>query len=345
MKKWPILAAIVCGLALCGILVGSWLAVYAPTVAEPSGPAQTAASPVTAEPTAESTAEPTEEPTTAPTEPPYPVYEAPDETQLHCRHAFVYDLTNRRLLYTYGDQNESISPASLTKLATCCVAMQYLDPETVITVGEEAGFIAPDSSIAAIRRGNRLTVGMILQGTMMQSGNDGAYVLAVAAGRAIAGDPKLEARAALDVFMTRVNYWLQSNGLTGTHFVTPDGYDAEGHHTTAANLLQLARLALNEPLIAQVAALEKEAVTYESGEEYTWVNTNWLLRQEDYPELYCPEATGLKTGGTRKAGNCVIATFDDGDRQLMIGVLGCEIINDRFVDARFLFDHFRNPAE
>ena len=345
MKKWPILVSIVCGLALCGILIGSWLGVYVPRLAEPSAPTQTETAPLAAETVTEPTSVPATEPTAAATEPTYPTYEDPDETQLHCRHAFVYDLTNRRLLYTYGNQNEQISPASLTKLMTCYVAMQYLDPETVISVGEEAGFIAPDSSIAAISKGTRLTVEMILQGTMMQSGNDGAYVLAVAAGRAIAADPKLAARDALDVFMAKVNFCLRSNGLTGTHFVTPDGYDAEGHYTTAANLLQIARLALNEPLIVEMAAKEKEAVTYESGEEYTWVNTNWLLRQEDYPDLYCPEATGLKTGGTRKAGNCVIATFDDGDRQLMIGVLGCEIINDRFVDARFLFDHFRNPAE
>ena len=344
MKKWPILVSIVCGLVLCGILIGAWLTAYQPTPSEPAQTTQTTAATL-AEATTQAATEPVTEPTTAPTEPPYPTYEAPDESQLHCRHAFVYDLTNRKLLFTYGDQNEPISPASLTKLMTCYVAMKYLDPTAIVNVGEEAGFIAPDSSIAAIRRGNRLTVEMILQGTMMQSGNDGAYVLAVAAGRAIAADPKLEARAALEVFMDEVNLYLQRNGLTGTHFVTPDGYDAEGHHTTAANLLQIARLALNEPLIVKMAAKEKEAVTYESGEEYTWVNTNWLLRQEDFPDLYCPEATGLKTGGTRKAGNCVIATFDDGDRQLMIGVLGCEIINDRFVDARFLFEHFRNPAE
>lgn len=344
MKKWPILLSILCGLALCGVLIGAWFTADK-TPPEATLPETAVTTEQTAAPTTEAVTEPTVEPTTAPTEPPYPTYETPDESQLHCRHAFVYDLTNRRLLYTYGDQNESISPASLTKLMTCYVALQYLDTDTVITVGEEAGFIAPDSSIAAIRQGNRLTVEMILQGTLMQSGNDGAYVLAVAAGRAIAADPKLDARTALATFMAEVNLWLQRNGLTGTHFVTPDGYDAEGHHTTAANLLQIARLALNEPMIAKYAAMEKAVVTYESGENYTWVNTNWLLRETDFPDLYCPEANGLKTGGTRKAGNCVIATFDDGDRRLMIGVLGCEIINDRFVDARFLFDHFRNPVE
>ncbi len=342
MKKWPILVPLVCALVLCGVLVGGWITAKGP--ATPESTTQAAVPTTTAAPT-ETTAEPTTVPTTVVTEPPYPTFEDPDETLLKCRHAFVYDLTYDRLLYTYGDQTESISPASLTKLMTCHVALQYLDSDTIVEVGEEAGYIAPDSSIAAISQGTRLTVEMITQGTLMQSGNDGAYVLAVAAGRAIAKDPGLDARTALATFMAEVNAQLRQNGLTGTHFVTPDGYDAEGHYTTAADLLQIARLALTDPMIVRFAAMEKDVVTYESGENYTWVNTNWLLRQTDFPDLYCPEATGLKTGGTRKAGNCVIATFDDGERQLMIGVLGCEIIQDRFLDARFLFEHFRTPAE
>jgi len=342
MKKWPILGAIVCALGLCGVLIVLWVTADRPPAAQSSEPPvlQT----VLHTPT-EATAAPTTVPETVIPEPTYPVYEDPDESQLTCRHAFVYDLTYDRLLYTYGDQTESISPASLTKLMTCYVALQYLDPDTVIQVGEEAGWIAPDSSIAAIQPGNMLTVEMITQGTLMQSGNDGAYVLAVAAGRVIAKDPALDGRTALATFMAEVNAQLRQLGLKNTHFVTPDGYDAEGHYTTASDLLQIARIAVTQPMIVRFAAMEKDVVTYESGENYTWVNTNWLLRQTDFPDLYCPEAMGLKTGGTRKAGNCIIATFDTGDRILMIGVLGCEIIQQRFTDARFLFEHFRTPGK
>lgn len=329
MKKWPILSCIAWVLALA-VMLGACV------TAAPTGTEQTQAAT-----TAQPTTEPTTEPTTVPTTVPLPTYSDPDETQLHARHAFVYDLTYDRLLYTYGDQSEQISPASLTKLMTCYVAMQYLDKNTVLTVGEEAGWIAMDSSIAAIGQGNVMTVEMILQGTLMQSGNDGAYVLAVAAGRAIAGDPYLDGRTALATFMAEVNSRLRSMGLMGTQFVTPDGYDAEGHYSTAADLLEIARLAITDPTIVHYAAMEKATVTYESGEERAWVNTNWLLRETDFPDLYCAEATGLKTGATSKAGHCLIATFDTGERQLLIGVLGCELITQRFEDARFLFDHFR----
>ena len=341
MKKWPILSALACALALLGVLVLVCFTADAPQ--PPAIPTEASLPAVTV--MAETTEVPTTVPETVIPEPTYPTYEDPDESQLTCRHAFVYDLTYDRLIYTYGDQEETISPASLTKLMTCYVAMQYLDPKTVIEVGEEAGWIAPDSSIACIRQGNRLTVEMILQGTLMQSGNDGAYVLAVAAGRAIARDQALDGRTALATFMAEVNSRLRQMGLTNTHFVTPDGYDADGHYTTAADLLQIARLAVTQPTIVRLASMERDVVTFESGESYTWVNTNWLLRKTDFPDLYCQDAMGLKTGVTRKAGNCLIATFDTGERVLMIGVLGCEFIQQRFTDALFLYEYFRTPSE
>lgn len=342
MKKWPIFAVIACALALYGVLLLVWLGAdrNKPAVPTTNAADQTAAS-VEIQVTTEPPTAPTVISETVIPEPTIPEYDDPDESLLTARHVFVYDTTYDRLLYTYGDQSEQISPASLTKLMTCYVALQHLDGDTVVEVGEEAGWIAPDSSVAAIRKGNRLTVEMIVQGTLMQSGNDGAYVLAVAAGRAIAKDPMLDARTALAAFMAEMNTQVKALGLSGTHFVTPDGYDAEGHYTTAGDLMRIAQLAMTEPMIVRFAAMERDVVTYESGENYTWVNTNWLLRQADFPDLYCPEATGLKTGGTSKAGYCVIATFDTGERNLMIGVLGCELITQRFEDARYLFEHFR----
>lgn len=338
MKKWPIFAVTAVLLVLYGCMVVHWFGIK-PT---PSEPVESTAAPVV-EIIAAPTTEPTTVPTTVVTEPTLPFFDAPNEMALTAQHAFVYDLTFDQLLYTYGDQNERISPASLTKLFTVYVALQHLQEDAVIEVGEEATWIARDSSVAAIRNGNRLTVSMIVQGTLMQSGNDGAYALAVAAGRAIARDPLLDAQAALATFMAEMNRQLELNGMTNTNFVTPDGYDKTGHYSTAADLMQIARIAMTEPLILRYAAMPEAVVTYESGENYTWKNTNWMLRETDHPEFFVPEATGLKTGGTSKAGQCLIATFQDGDRTLLIGVLGCELIEERFLDAIYLFEHYRLP--
>lgn len=332
MKKWPILAVTVVILVLYGMFLHNWMGQTDSAATVPT--AQSDGVPVLQTQPLETTV--VTEPTEAPTEP----YPLPSEELLTARHVFVYDATAQRLLYTYGDQNEQISPASLTKLFTCYVALQYLTGEEVIQVGEEAGWCAPDSSFAFITAGQRLKVETVIQGALMQSGNDAAYILAVAAGRAIAGDPTLDGRLALETFIAEMNSRAETCGLTGTHFATPDGYDAEGHYSTAADLLQIARLAMTEPLILHYAAMAEADVVFESGEAVSWVNTNWLMREE-MADFYCPDVTGLKTGGTSKAGMCVIAVFETDGRKLIIGVLGCELIEQRFVDAMYLFEHYR----
>jgi D-alanyl-D-alanine carboxypeptidase (penicillin-binding protein 5/6) len=346
MKKWPIIALMAVLLAAYGIFLLFWFGQERPAPEPPAVSTQALSQPqvipvVDTEPaeTEPSVTAETDDPAlmTQPAEPVLP----PDETLLRAKHVFVYDLTNERLMYTMGDQQEQIAPASLTKLFTIYVALRHLEADAVVTVGEEVTWIEKDSSVAAVKEGNRLTVEMLVQGMMMQSGNDAAYALAVAAGRQIAGDPEMSARDALAAFMDEMNLQARELGLVDSYFVTPDGYDAVGHRTTAENLMRIALLVLKEPMIVRFAAMPQAVVTFASGENYTWKNTNWMMREEEHPELYCPEVTGLKTGGTSKAGKCIIATFDDGERQLLIGVLGCEEIEERFEDALYLYDHFR----
>ena len=327
MKKWPIIAVTLAVLVLYGVFLTTWIGQdgAAPTTPADLLPAMQSQPLTVTEPTAPSATEPKP---------------LPDESLLTCRHAFVYDVNEGRLLYTYGDQNQQLSPASLTKLFTCYVALQYLDGDEVILVGEEAGFCQPDSSFAFISAGQRVKIETVVQGAMMQSGNDAAHILAVAAGRAIAGNDQLGAREALAKFMEEMNARAKAEGLTGSHFVTPDGYDADGHYSTAADLLKISQLAMTQPLILRYAAMAQADVVFESGETITWNNTNWLLH-ETMTEYYIPEVTGLKTGGTSKAGMCIIAVYEKDGRKLIVGVLGCELLEQRFEDTVYLIDHYR----
>ena len=84
-------------------------------------------------------------------------------------------------------------------------------------------------------------------------------------------------------------------------------------------------------------------VTFSGGEELLWVNTNWMLHPES--DFYCPDARGLKTGYTSAAGNCMLALFDNGSREILICVLGCPTTIDRFRDILYLYDLYKNkPA-
>lgn len=304
----------------------------APTPSPSSSPAVTA----TPEPTSTLEATPAPTPTPSPSSP----VSKPNESALTAKHAFVYNCSSGQLLYTLGDQNERIAPASLAKLFTCIVALEYLDENTVVTVGEEATWIQEGSSIAAVYPGHQITVEMLVEGMLLQSGNDAAYALAIATGRAIAGDPDAEARSALDAFMAEMNVQAQKYGLTGTHFTSPEGWDDSEQYTTPADLLTIAKLAMEVPVITRYSGLHRDYAVYESGHEVVWLNTNMLLNPES--EFYCEQAIGLKTGTTGSAGNCLISAFQDNGSTLLIGVFGCPEKSGRYSDALLLYNHYRD---
>ena len=260
---------------------------------------------------------------------------ADPDYELTARNAFVYDCASGQLLFTLGDMDKQIAPASLTKLFTAYVALQYLDPEEIVTCGKETTWIDPASSVAWVSPGDRVTVELLIQGMMMQSGNDAAYAAAAAAGRVLAGDPEYPAKQAVALFMEEVNSQAEALGLSGTHFATPDGLDAYDHYTTAADMLKIALLALEQPLLKHYTGLSKTSVMYENGETHTYLSTNYLLQPDS--KYYCPDACGMKTGTTKKAGSCLMSLFHNGKGYILIGVFGCPKYEDRFADALQLY--------
>lgn len=302
----------------------------------------TPAAPV-ATPTPEPTATPAPTPTPEPTPTPFPSLppsvNPPDESGLSAKFAFVYDCSAGQLLYHMGDQYQAIAPASLTKLLTCLVALEYLDEKTVVTAGEEVTWIEEGASVAAVFQDYQLTVEMLVEGIMLQSGNDAALALSVAAGRVIKNDPNLPAKDALDAFMAKMNETADELGLYNTHFLYPDGRDMDGHYSCPADLLTVALKAMEEPTIMRYANEYRRYVVYTSGQGYVYLNTNQLLNPKS--EFYCQSAIGLKTGTTEKAGCSLISAFRDGERVLLIGVFGCPEKPARFADTLTLYNHYK----
>jgi D-alanyl-D-alanine carboxypeptidase len=217
------------------------------------------------------------------------------------------------------------------------VALELLDPKAYVTAGEETTWIDPDSSRAWVTPGDTMQVERLIQGMMMQSGNDAAYATAVAAGYLL-GDEATTAEQALALFMEQVNQRAQELGFTGTHFVTPDGIHDENHYTTPRDLLGMALLAMEQSLMRHYSSIAEARVMYENGEFYTYKSTNWLLNP-NYAH-YSPDACGMKTGTTNAAGSCLIALFHNGERYILIGVLGCPKYEDRFLDALHLYEKY-----
>lgn len=263
----------------------------------------------------------------------------PEIPTLSAQQAFVYDLESETLLYLHGNADQAIDPASITKLFSAYVGLQFLSPEALLTAGEEVRWIDPGSSRAYIYVGHQLTVEQCVQGMIIPSGNDAAYVLAVNAGKVILGNENADLREAYHAFMAEMNRQAQELGLTGTHFINPDGMTAEGHYTTLRDLLTIARLALETPLILEAAQIQSKTAIFPSGHFAQWHNSNALIDPES--EFYHPEAIGLKTGSTAAAGKCLISAFRQGEKVVLVCVMGCPTNDSRYEDTLALYNFFQ----
>lgn len=251
---------------------------------------------------------------------------------------FVYDVSNDTIIYSKG-QNKVIYPGSTTKLLTALYALSVLPLDKEITPGNELELVKPGSSIAYIKTHHRLTVEMLVQGMMIPSGNDAAYVLAAAVGRTLAGDENLDGGEAVEIFMNGMRGYASDIGLCGSSFTVPDGYGNESHYTTTEDMIIVSRLAMENEIIAKYAAMPAASVVYASGHTNEWINTNKLLDKES--EFYNEYVTGLKTGSID--GECSLIfsfRFDDG-REYIAGVFGADDKNTRFYDAERMIGSLR----
>lgn len=261
----------------------------------------------------------------------------PADRTLTAKQYFVFDCTAGMFTVLSEDADTRIYPASITKLITACVAMQYLNPDDVITAGEALNLVAAGSSVAELEKGDTLTASQLIGGMILPSGNDAAYVLATEAGRILLEQPGADAKTAVAAFVDRMNEYAQQVGLTGTHFANPDGIHKENHYTTYQDLVTMAQLSLQNTSLMEYCATSN--ATVEAGERtLQWHNTNLLV--DPASEYYCPYAVGLKTGQTPYAGSCLLSAFELPETTLIIGVFGCPDIESRFADTLQLLNLF-----
>ena len=285
------------------------------------------------------TVPPTTEPATQPTSPPSEV--------LTATHAFLYRCSDNSLLFLKGSMDDKIYPASITKLFTAYVALQHLERDQEITVGDAIYTVPPDSSLALIAIGEVFTTEQLIHGMLLPSGGDAARVIAAETGRVLSGNADISDVDAIALCMEEMNRQATALGMTGTHFVTPDGFHDQDHYTTMADLLLLTKLCLENPLIRQVVATKEYPITL-SGRSTFWRNTNMLLHESSqHPEFYRETAIGLKTGFTVAAGRCLLSAFIIGGETILGGVFGCPDPNWGFIaqfqNICYLYDTYLAP--
>lgn len=284
---------------------------------------------------------PTTPPTTVTTTPPT-LHEIPNSgiPKISAKYAFVYDTGTQHFLYTSAATDTAVYPASITKLFTTYVALQYLKMEDLVTVGSELSYVATDASVAGFRKGDVVSVEDLVYGALLPSGCDASYILAAAAGRAYLGLPQASAKNAINAFLSECNRMAANLGMVKTFIANPDGYHNSSHYISLQAMTIISTLYLENEQIAKVCATASKTITYKNAQgsvcTATFQNTNHLIHpgSDYYHEL----SVGGKTGTTAAAGACLLTAYRVGDRYIVIGVFGAGSNQRRFSDANKLFD-------
>jgi len=258
-------------------------------------------------------------------------------------HTFVFSYTNDGnmvLLQNTGKTSDMIYPASLTKLVTALTVMEYAGNRLEDEVTVEAAdlkLVGANSSLANLTEGMRLSVDQLLSCMLIPSGNDAAYVLARYVGSLI--DPSAKtASAKVSAFVKKMNEWSVSNALLNSSWKNPDGYHATGHYTTMSDMMIIVLRTVKNKHLNSIVSSGAKTITTLSGEELFIKCTNLLLDPDS--AYYNPACTGIKTGYTAYAGNCLVASFEKNGVTYFTGLFGLTDANERFRQANALFKKY-----
>ncbi|TMS57158.1 D-alanyl-D-alanine carboxypeptidase [Imbroritus primus] len=214
---------------------------------------------------------------------------------------------------TLGSQNPDmrIEPASLTKLMTAYLVFAALK-EKKLTLDQT---VTPTTAILKVKSeesrmfiepNKPVTIADLIQGMIVQSGNDACIALA----EAVAGSE--------EVFVSMMNREAERMGMKGTRFMNTTGMPDPDHYTTASDLAILASHLIKD---------FPDLYAYYSQKEFTYNG----IKQTNRNRLLWIDSTvdGMKTGHTKAAGYCLVSSAQrplsnvpDGKRRLLSVMLG-----------------------
>jgi len=235
--------------------------------------------------------------------------------------AKAYILTDFQSGQTLVGQNihKRVEPASLTKIMTAHVTFSALKQKRItltqtVPVSENAWHV--HGSRMFIEPGKSVTIGELVRGLIVQSGNDASIALA----EAVAGSE--------ESFAQMMNKEAKRLGMKNTHFANSTGLPHPEHYTTAHDLALL---------VTDVIRNFPEHYQLYSIREYTYnkisqTNRNRLLWLD-------PNVDGLKTGYTKAAGYCLVTSARRNERRLISIVLGTTSDNARTIESQRLLNY------
>ena len=258
-----------------------------------------------------------------------------DELPIDSEAAILIETNSQIVLYEKNSK-EKMYPASTTKIMTAILVIENCNLDDIVTVSANSLKAIPDGYVVGgIYEGEQLTVSDLLYELLLKSANDVAVVLAE------------HVSGSVEEFAKLMNEKAKELGCTNTNFVNPNGIHDENHYSTADDLSIIAKYCMKNETFRKIVSTPKASLPKTNKYNFTdrtFSNTNELIIPNG--KYYYEYATGIKTGYTKEAKSCLIASAEKDDMSLISVVLGGNSSTNgkdtRFVDTTTLFEYGLN---
>ena len=258
---------------------------------------------------------------------PFNVFALSDEDiSINSRNAIVINLNNNEIIYE-KNKDEVINIASMQKIMTVLVAVENIEniDESFTIPDGIFSSLDPELMVVGFDYGDKVTYKDLLYGTMLKSGADAAYLLAVKV-----SDSEEE-------YVKLMNNKANKLGLKNSIFKNTTGMDEDGQHSSVSDIAILFKYALNNKNFKKIVTTEK----------YTTSNGDFDIKgpitvAKKYDMSYF---LGGKTGYTDLAGKC-LASFGEqhGVKFLIVTANANPSVDENinYMDHKVLYEYFIN---
>jgi len=257
--------------------------------------------------------------------------------------AILIDADTGEILYE-KNPHKSMYPASTTKMLTGILAIENGNLTDKVIVDKNSPFEIMGTHIA-LDVGEELTLDDLLNALLIESANDAGQVIA----KHISGS--------VEEFSELMNKKAKEIGAKNTNFTNPHGLHDDNHTSTAYDLAMIAKYAMENETFRSKVSKVRETIepTNKQSETRYLTNGNKILYGQGngykinvdgkYIDMKYEGATGVKTGYTSKAMNCLVSSASRGGQNLIAVVLKAprtEVWSDTHKLLNFGFNNFEN---
>lgn len=250
---------------------------------------------------------------------PAPSAKSVSEPAVSAEAAVLIEAGSGRVIYEKNAARR-MYPASMTKIMTCLLALEYNAPDTAVTVSPNVE--TTEDAYLGLAAGDRLTLANLVKALMLVSDNGAAVAIAETVDGSV------------NAFAKHMTQKAAGIGCKGTNFTNPHGLPDSDHYSTAYDMALIAATAMERRDFRDIVDDSDGAVE--------WLNPpGKIVPVETTNELLgtYAGADGIKTGWTNSAGGCLAASAKRNGIRLIAVVMNAPDVEARFTEAAKLLDY------